>query len=61
MLPLVQLLDDNLAGISEEEADWRPHPETHTLHLAGHRFQVRFVRGMYSRARGTSKAAFDPW
>jgi hypothetical protein len=35
--------------------------ETHTLHLAGHRFQVRYVRGTYSRAHGTPKAAFDPW
>jgi hypothetical protein len=35
--------------------------KTHALHLAGHRFQVRYVRGTYSRAHGTSKAAFDPW
>lgn len=35
--------------------------KTHTLHLAGHRFQVRYVRGTYSRAHGTSKADFDPW
>jgi len=31
------------------------------MHLAGHRFQVRYVRGTYSRAHGTSKAFFDPW
>ena len=35
--------------------------KTHALHLAGHRFQVRFVRGTYSRAHGTAKADFDPW
>ncbi len=35
--------------------------KTHTLHLAGHRFQVRYVRGTYSRAHGTRKADFDPW
>jgi DinB superfamily len=35
--------------------------KTHALHLAGHRFQVRFVRGTYSRAHGTRKADFDPW
>ena len=35
--------------------------ETHALHLAGHRFQVRYVRGTYSRAHGTRKADFDPW
>jgi hypothetical protein len=35
--------------------------KTHTLHLAGHRFQIRYVRGTYSRAHGTSKADFDPW
>ena len=34
---------------------------THALHLAGHRFQVRYVRGTYSRAHGTRKADFDPW
>ena len=35
--------------------------ETHALHLAGHRFQVRYVRGTYSRAHETRKADFDPW
>ena len=35
--------------------------KTHTLHLAGHRFQVRYVRGTYARAHGTPKADFDPW
>ena len=35
--------------------------KTHALHLAGHRFQVRSVRGTYSRAHGTRKADFDPW
>ena len=35
--------------------------KTHALHLAGHRFQIRYVRGTYSRAHGTSKADFDPW
>ena len=34
---------------------------THALHLAGHRFQIRHVRGTYSRAHGTSKTDFDPW
>jgi DinB superfamily len=35
--------------------------QTHALHLAGHRFQVRYVRGTFSRAHGTPKADFDPW
>ena len=35
--------------------------KTHPLHLAGHRFQVRYVRGTYARAHGTCKADFDPW
>jgi hypothetical protein len=35
--------------------------KTHALHLAGHRFQVRYVRGTYSRTHGTRKADFDPW
>ena len=34
---------------------------THALHLAGHRFQIRYVRGAYSRAHGTRKSDFDPW
>ena len=34
--------------------------KTHALHLAGHRFQIRYVRGTYSRAHGTRKADFDP-
>ena len=35
--------------------------KTHALHFAGHRFQVRYVRGTYSRAHGTRKDEFDPW
>ncbi len=35
--------------------------ETHALHLAGHRYQIRYIRGAYSRAHGTRKADFDPW
>jgi hypothetical protein len=34
---------------------------THTQHLSGHRFQIRYIRGAYSRLTGTRKAAFDPW
>lgn len=34
---------------------------THALHLAGHRFQIRYIRGAFSRAHGTLKAEFDPW
>lgn len=83
--PMWGLLQRNLTGLTEAEADWRPHPaanpvrwmlghlawfeewahdalgRTHALHLAGHRFQVRYVRGTYSRAHGTRKADFDPW
>lgn len=33
----------------------------HALHMAGHRYQVRYVRGAYSRAHGTRKESFDPW
>jgi hypothetical protein len=29
--------------------------------LPGHRFQVRYVRGTFSRAHGTRKSDFDPW
>ncbi|OFW08831.1 MAG: hypothetical protein A3H96_08255 [Acidobacteria bacterium RIFCSPLOWO2_02_FULL_67_36] len=34
---------------------------THTQHLSGHRFQIRYIRGAYSRTAGTEKALFDPW
>ena len=35
--------------------------KTHALHLAGHRFQVRYVRGAHSRAHELRKSEFDPW
>jgi DinB superfamily len=35
--------------------------KTHALHLAGHRFQIRYIRGAYARAHGTRKQDFDPW
>lgn len=35
--------------------------ETHALHLSGHRFQIRYIRGAYSRFTGSRKGAFDPW
>lgn len=36
--------------------------QTQTTHLAGHRYQVRYIRGTYSRVfHTTSKADFDPW
>ena len=34
---------------------------THATHLAGHRYQVRYIRGVYSRVHGTRKAEFDRW
>jgi hypothetical protein len=34
---------------------------THAGHMAGHRYQIRYIRGIYSRAHGTDKAVFDPW
>jgi len=85
MQAAVQLLDDmdeqmwsllqrNLTGITEAEADWRPHPAANNVRwLVGHlawfeewahdalRQEGRYVRGTYSRAHGTAKADFDPW
>lgn len=34
---------------------------THATHLAGHRYQVRYIRGTYSRAHGADKSNFDRW
>lgn len=33
---------------------------THVAHLTGHTWQVKYVRGAYSRAFGTDKRVFDP-
>lgn len=33
---------------------------THAAHLTGHTWQVKYVRGAYSRAFGTDKRVFDP-
>lgn len=33
---------------------------THTAHFTGHTWQVKYVRGAYSRAFGTDKRVFDP-
>ncbi len=34
---------------------------THAGHTAGHRYQIRMIRGTYSRANQTDKSVFDPW
>jgi hypothetical protein len=33
----------------------------HAGHMSGHTYQVRFIRGTYSRANKTDKSVFDPW
>ncbi|HEV7347419.1 DinB family protein [Telluribacter sp.] len=35
--------------------------QTQLTHMAGHRYQVRYIRGTYSRVFHTNKADFDPW
>ncbi len=36
--------------------------KTQTTHMSGHRYQIRYIRGTYSRVfHITSKADFDPW
>jgi hypothetical protein len=36
--------------------------QTQVTHLSGHRFQIRYIRGTYSRVfHITNKADFDPW
>ena len=34
---------------------------THAAHFTGHTWQIRYVRGTYSRAFGTDKRVFDPF
>ena len=33
----------------------------HISHLTGHTYQIRYIRGTYSRVFKTNKALFDPW
>jgi uncharacterized damage-inducible protein DinB len=35
--------------------------ENHVTHTAGHMYQIRLIRGTYSRAHHTDKSKFDPW
>ena len=34
---------------------------THAGHITGHNYQIRFIRGTYSRAHKTDKSIFDRW
>lgn len=34
---------------------------THAGHFTGHTWQIRYIRGIYSRAHGTDKTVFDPF
>jgi len=54
-------LSDRLSYFGRYDVTGLELLRTHALHLAGHRFQVRYVRGTFSRAHNTNKAAFDPW
>jgi len=54
-------LDDRLSYFGRYDVTGLELLKTHALHFAGHRFQVRYVRGTYARAHGSTKAAFDPW
>ena len=54
-------LDRRLSYFARYEVSGIDLLKTHAMHLAGHRFQVRYVRGTYSRAHGTRKSDFDPW
>ena len=55
------MLHEKLSYFGQYEVSELALMQTHALHLAGHRFQVRYVRGTFSRAHGTRKADFDPW
>lgn len=35
--------------------------QVHVLHMSGHRYQIRYIRGTYSRVYHTNKNDFDPW
>jgi hypothetical protein len=34
---------------------------THVTHLAGHRYQIRYIRGIHAREHALNKAEFDRW
>lgn len=70
--PLVARRRERFAAIDEAELD-RPVTyldaegytvgkvvRTHAAHLTGHTWQIKYVRGAYSRAFGTDKHVFDP-
>ena len=42
-----------------EPSDIRRVVVAHTTHLVGSRYQIRYIRGTYSRAHGTDKKVFD--
>lgn len=46
---------------SRWETDVRTILRIHATHFAGHHYQVRYIRGTYSRTSKTDKARFDPW
>jgi hypothetical protein len=54
-------LDRRIVYLKRYEVSALELMKTHALHLAGHRYQVRYIRGAYSRAHGTRKHDFDPW
>lgn len=56
-----EMLRDRLSYFGQYEVTELALMQTHALHLAGHRFQIRYVRGAFSRAHGTRKSDFDPW
>ena len=63
---------DRIATLTEPDlartVSWFRRSEVTILHmlkhlvlqLAGHRYQIRYIRGTYSREHGTRKVEFDP-
>lgn len=43
------------------EVSLREMAQIHISHMAGHTYQIRYIRGTYSRVFKTNKALFDPW
>jgi DinB superfamily len=43
------------------EVSLRVMAQIHISHMSGHTYQIRYIRGTYSRVFKTNKALFDPW
>jgi hypothetical protein len=54
-------LETVIRFVGSFDVSLREMARIHVSHLAGHTYQIRYIRGTYSRVFKTNKALFDPW